>query len=77
MSTRTSRPRIHSALSFGLRMGRRRNSHWSWLEANPAAAAHLLAVIRKVRTDGYEPADMSRVREPFDYDRRRTPGTST
>jgi hypothetical protein len=72
MSTRILRPRIAPLATFGLRRGRRRNSHMRWLTANPEAAAHLLEIIRQSRAHGYEPADMSRVREPFDYDRWRT-----
>jgi hypothetical protein len=43
-----------------------------YLESSPQEYARLLRIIQEARAAGYEPIPMDGVRQPFDYERRKT-----
>jgi len=70
MATRLHRIRIRPTWRGGLRRGRERDTMTAYLAEHPELAKSLLDILEDLRTRGYEPVPMHRVKQPFDYARR-------
>lgn len=70
MATGLPRLRIRPTWTAGLRRGKERDTMTEYLAQHPALAAQLRAALEEVRTRGYEPLPMDRVKQPFDYEPR-------
>ena len=55
-------------MSLGLRRGRERNSATEWLMGHPEILEYVLQFEAEMEARGIQPADMRRVKQPFDYD---------
>jgi hypothetical protein len=73
MATRIIRARVRPTWTAGLRRGRERNSTMKYLQSSPEEYKRLLRIIQRSRAAGYEPMPMTGVRQPFGYERRKTP----
>lgn len=69
MATRLQRIRIRPTWRGGLRRGAVRDTMTAYLAEHPDLSNQLLAALRQVRAQGYEPVPMDRVKQPFDYER--------
>ena len=71
MATRLQRLRMRPTWRAGLRIGKERDTMTQYLACHPELAQQLLSGLHEVRARGYEPVPMDRVKQPFDYARKR------
>lgn len=69
MATQLQRTRIPPQWKGGLRRGTVRDTMTAYLAEHPDFSDQLLAALRQVRAQGYEPVPMNRIKQPFDYQR--------
>ena len=72
MATRLQRPRIRPTWKGGLRRGTVRDTMTEYLAARPDFAEKIIQISRQLDAWGVEPMSLEGIRQPFDYEPRRT-----
>jgi hypothetical protein len=68
MPVKAYRQRIRPQFKRGLRKGKERDTMTEWLARHPDVLERLLRHQAEMEARGILPADMRRVKQPFDYD---------
>lgn len=72
MAPRRSRLRTPPTWRAGLRRGTVRDTMTAYLAEHPELLEEVLRIDRELEAWGWEPMSMEGVRQPFDYEPRRT-----
>jgi hypothetical protein len=72
MATRLQRLRIRPTWKGGLRLGKERDTMTAYIAAHPEFLEDMRRVDRQLAAWGVEPMSMEGVKQPFDYEPRRT-----
>jgi hypothetical protein len=72
MATQLQRTRIRPLWKGGLRRGTVRDTMTAYMAEHPEFAEELRQIHRQLEAWGAEPMSMEGVRQPFDYETRRT-----
>lgn len=72
MATQIERPRIRPLWRAGLRRGRERNTMTAYMAAHPEFVQEMHLVHRQLEAWGVQPMSMEGVKQPFEFDSRRT-----
>lgn len=72
MATQIQRPRVRPLWRGGLRRGRERDTMTAYIAAHPEFLEDMRRVRRQLEAWGVEPMSMEGVKQPFDFEPRRT-----